>query len=448
MSVIRVQHNKNYTCFGNEILRFDHVPMQKRLSLRARGLLHMMLSYPPDWKFDGLEEIIELVPEGRDAVRTAYKELKDLGYARKVRVIDPVTRRTLRWETIISEKPDPQGSDDILADELEVRRSQFTENPSSGISDDGESSFLEIHNLENHPPGIPDDGESRCLEIHNLENHSPGIPGAIQNNDLQNTDLQSTEVENTDRVPSLKATGRAIAPVEPDAPVEYPEPGTPEPEAAETPDFPVEKATKPGKAAKSGSEAKSSGAAAKAAKKQRRADQVYGQLKDREGFESFWAWYKEKICPIRARIRDRGPASPGRKVEAAEAWAELESLDFLGHGREGFKHGCYLQWQLYLTTGGADIPHACRFLYPSGGEPEWSTRIQEQGGSKEVQPFIEGPPPQPITLQSGQTEQFPAWMNAADKRLATELIEGREVMDAMYAAVDANPYLQRRSNHA
>ncbi|HEY9734902.1 MAG TPA: hypothetical protein V6D06_01425, partial [Trichocoleus sp.] len=167
MSVIRNSHKRDYTCFGNDVLRFTHVPMEERPSLRARGLLHMMLSYPPDWKFNGLEEIISEVPEGRDAVRAAFAELKQLGYASRVRVIDPKTRQTLRWETVVSETPHSQGSGYILASELEAKMLQGTENPSSG----------------NQITEKPSSGKPRRLENQRVEGHTPGISGPLINND-------------------------------------------------------------------------------------------------------------------------------------------------------------------------------------------------------------------------------------------------------------------------
>jgi hypothetical protein len=166
----------------------------------------------------------------------------------------------------------------------------------------------------------------------------------------------------------------------------------PELEQPETPPTSVNKAEEPCTAAKPGSGGKVSAAAKKAKAKAQKAEKVYAQIQDREGFEAFWGWYKDDICPIRASQKDRGAASPGKKVEAAEAWVELESLDFLDQGREGFRKGCKLQWQQYLKTGGGDIPHACRFLYPGSGEPEWLNRLQEQTAEKPQQKFIESAP--------------------------------------------------------
>ena len=73
MSVIRVNHSENYTVMGNWHLR------DRRLSLKAKGLLSIILSLPNDWDYtvSGLSSICK---EGESAVETALAELKSFGY--------------------------------------------------------------------------------------------------------------------------------------------------------------------------------------------------------------------------------------------------------------------------------------------------------------------------------------------------------------------------------
>lgn len=73
-----------------------------RLSLRAKGLLAYVLCKPDDWTIDSTK-LADDVEEGRDAVRTAMKQLEKAGYIER--------RRSRgeggRWlhETIVHERP-------------------------------------------------------------------------------------------------------------------------------------------------------------------------------------------------------------------------------------------------------------------------------------------------------------------------------------------------------
>ena len=69
MAVFRVNKNKNYTVMSNYHLR------DKNLSLKAKGLLSLMLSLPEDWDYTvrGLSAINK---ESLGAIQSALKELE------------------------------------------------------------------------------------------------------------------------------------------------------------------------------------------------------------------------------------------------------------------------------------------------------------------------------------------------------------------------------------
>ena len=73
MAVYRVNKNRSYTVMANFHLR------DKRLSLKAVGLLSKMLSFNDGWKFStrGLSAICK---EGPDAILSALRELENNGY--------------------------------------------------------------------------------------------------------------------------------------------------------------------------------------------------------------------------------------------------------------------------------------------------------------------------------------------------------------------------------
>lgn len=73
MPVIRVNKTKDYTVMSNYHLR------DKRLTLKAKGLLSVILSLPDNWEYS-IDGLISICKENETAVRSALNELKDTGY--------------------------------------------------------------------------------------------------------------------------------------------------------------------------------------------------------------------------------------------------------------------------------------------------------------------------------------------------------------------------------
>lgn len=74
----------------------------KRLSYRARGLMASVLSYPADWRVTS-ETLAEQATEGRDAIRTALKELEAHGYLSRTKTHTP--DGTWSWLWVITDDP-------------------------------------------------------------------------------------------------------------------------------------------------------------------------------------------------------------------------------------------------------------------------------------------------------------------------------------------------------
>ena len=74
--IIRVERTKNFTVMSN------HHFKNKKLSLKAKGLLSLMLSLPDDWNYN-MKGLATLSKDGIDSVRTAMKELENQGYVKK-----------------------------------------------------------------------------------------------------------------------------------------------------------------------------------------------------------------------------------------------------------------------------------------------------------------------------------------------------------------------------
>lgn len=71
--ILKVEKNSNYTVIDNAIFK------NKALSLKAKGLLCIMLSLPDGWHYT-LAGLASLSADGLDATRNALKELETAGY--------------------------------------------------------------------------------------------------------------------------------------------------------------------------------------------------------------------------------------------------------------------------------------------------------------------------------------------------------------------------------
>ena len=73
MAIIRVQKTENYTVMSNHHLR------NKDMSLKAKGLMSLMLSLPPEWDYS-IGGLAAICKESTTAIRSAIKELEDNNY--------------------------------------------------------------------------------------------------------------------------------------------------------------------------------------------------------------------------------------------------------------------------------------------------------------------------------------------------------------------------------
>ena len=73
MAVFRVEKTKDYTVMANHHLR------NKTLTLKAKGLLSLILALPEDWDYT-LKGLSLISRESVDAIREAVKELEQAGY--------------------------------------------------------------------------------------------------------------------------------------------------------------------------------------------------------------------------------------------------------------------------------------------------------------------------------------------------------------------------------
>ncbi|BAL87279.1 hypothetical protein AMIS_20590 [Actinoplanes missouriensis 431] len=172
MKVIRVMPDEGWVPVANAAAR-DH-----RLSWRARGLLLELLSYPDGWE-TSVDKLVAQArregsaSEGRLAMRTAMKELADLGYVTYRRGHDEHGRWTT--EMVVSDVPgSPEASD---------RR---TKNRNVGIPE----------------PRLPGTSENQTSEDWSVTNKT-------YTDTVTNTDLQRGSNEHSTSLASLAAAADA-----------------------------------------------------------------------------------------------------------------------------------------------------------------------------------------------------------------------------------------------
>ena len=112
-------------------------------------------------------------------------------------------------------------------------------------------------------------------------------------------------------------------------------------------------------------------------KKQPTGQDIYKAMKFPDVFESWWSWYKAKICSI-PEAHGKPKSSPGIKAKAGLDWLKLEESDFKGIGLAEFRLACQLYHKQAFETGGVGVQHGCRFLSGgAAGEPKWLELYQE-----------------------------------------------------------------------
>ena len=143
MAVFRVERTGDYTVMSNFHLK------DKRLSLKAKGLLSQMLSLPDDWDYT-LSGLSYINRESKDAIRSAVNELETAGYIRRRQTTDAsgkfaaneytIFERPIEGEPMLdkplSENPDMVRPDMEKPAELNIEKSNTEKSITYGSSTD------------------------------------------------------------------------------------------------------------------------------------------------------------------------------------------------------------------------------------------------------------------------------------------------------------------------
>lgn len=122
MAVFRVEKTKDFTVMSNHHLR------DKRLTLKAKGLLSQMLSLPEDWDYT-LAGLAYINRESKDAIRSAVEELEKTGYLERRQTMDRRGQFSCN-EYVIHEFP-VEKVHDIPSSEEPLSAKPLSENPTT-----------------------------------------------------------------------------------------------------------------------------------------------------------------------------------------------------------------------------------------------------------------------------------------------------------------------------
>ena len=103
MAKFKVNKTKDYTIMSNYHLK------EKNMSLKAKGLLSVMLSLPDNWDYS-INGLVAISQENETAIKCALSELKQFGYLEVIKLM-PNESETGRIDYIynIYEKPKQEG---------------------------------------------------------------------------------------------------------------------------------------------------------------------------------------------------------------------------------------------------------------------------------------------------------------------------------------------------
>lgn len=158
-TVFRVEKNKNYTTISNHHLQ------DRNLSLKAKGLLTLILSLPPDWDMT-LKGLVSLSGDGVDSVRSGIQELEKAGYLRRSRSRNNLgqllcTEYTIYEHAVTENVASKAEIDDnlniIYSEKSHIGKSDVDENSQIGKSDVDKNT---TENLDDSQIGFSNVGKS------------------------------------------------------------------------------------------------------------------------------------------------------------------------------------------------------------------------------------------------------------------------------------------------
>lgn len=152
MAVFRVEKNHSYTVMANHHLR------DERLSLKSKGLLSLILSLPDDWRIS-IEGMTQFSSDGKDAIRSAIRELTDAGYITRAQTHSEAGTFS-GYDYIVHETPAASPSSGFPTMEKPTTENPTTENPTTENPTTENPTLRNTEELSTIlPPIVPHEGD-------------------------------------------------------------------------------------------------------------------------------------------------------------------------------------------------------------------------------------------------------------------------------------------------
>ena len=180
MATFRVNKTSDYTVISNYHLR------EKEMSLKAKGLLTLMLSLPERWDFS-ISGLVAICKESESAIKAALKELKIFGYLR-IDMIKPDQTKSKKIEYVYSifEKPLEKGKRQMVKKQ-KVEKQQVENQPTENQSAENQGQ------LNTNRLNTKDDDVNKNINTEEQENDT--IKKTESNNEHQIYVLDLAKIE-------------------------------------------------------------------------------------------------------------------------------------------------------------------------------------------------------------------------------------------------------------
>lgn len=180
MAVFRVERTKDYTVMSNHHLK------DKRLSLKAKGLLSQMLSLPENWDYT-LSGLASINLESKDAIRSAIKELENAGYIRRRQTVDERGKFSSN-EYIIYEQPQP-----LLDNPLSENPTTENPSPEKPLTENPTQLNTKRTNTQKQNTDL---SSTHSIPFHSEVPQAPDVPHEVKRRtERSETSMSASEVE-------------------------------------------------------------------------------------------------------------------------------------------------------------------------------------------------------------------------------------------------------------